>query len=181
MTLRRERKDMRRNLERVLQAAHELFAERGSEVTMEEIARRAGVGVGTLYRRFASKEALFAAVSQAVCDDTRHCLATAADDACDPLSKLHAIVLLQCQRNQRQAASGPDLEQQGLYDTLHGLLAAVIAEGQAVGRMRPGDPEVLAALCLELLTPAAYRRVQRLIPGDASEIIAGHVLGFMQQ
>ncbi|NJN15154.1 MAG: helix-turn-helix transcriptional regulator [Oscillochloris sp.] len=52
---RRERKDVQRNLERVLQAARELFAERGSDVKMEEVARRAGVGVGTIYRRFAGK------------------------------------------------------------------------------------------------------------------------------
>ena len=48
---RRERRDMVRNLERVLAAANELFAERGNSVTMEEVARRAGVGVGTVYRR----------------------------------------------------------------------------------------------------------------------------------
>src|SRR3954447_484440 len=58
----RMRKDVRRNLERVLQAAHELFAERGTDVTMEEVARHAGVGIGTVYRRFPSKEHLFVAV-----------------------------------------------------------------------------------------------------------------------
>ena len=72
-TARRERKDAQRNLERVLNAAQALFAERGAEVTMEEVARRAGVGVGTIYRRFPSKEQLFAAVSHAACDHTRHC------------------------------------------------------------------------------------------------------------
>ena len=55
---RRERKDAQRNLERVLHAAHELFAERGADVTMEEVARRAGVGVGTLYRHFTTKDVL---------------------------------------------------------------------------------------------------------------------------
>ncbi len=76
---RRERKDAQRNMERVLQAAHELFAERGADVTMEEVARRAGVGVGTVYRRFPSKEQLFAVVSHAACDDMRRCLHQAAE------------------------------------------------------------------------------------------------------
>jgi AcrR family transcriptional regulator len=57
------RRDASRNRERLLQAARELFAERGLDVPMDEIARRAGVGVGTAYRRFANRdevvEALF--------------------------------------------------------------------------------------------------------------------------
>ena len=50
------RRDASRNRERVLRAARELFAERGLEVTMDEIARCAGVGVGTVYRRFQTRE-----------------------------------------------------------------------------------------------------------------------------
>src|SRR3954452_25004691 len=50
------RKDAARNRERLLAAASELFAERGLNVTLNDIAHRAGVGVGTAYRRFANKE-----------------------------------------------------------------------------------------------------------------------------
>jgi AcrR family transcriptional regulator len=56
------RRDASRNRERVLQAARELFAERGLEVTMDEIARHAGVGVGTAYRRFGHRDALIEAL-----------------------------------------------------------------------------------------------------------------------
>jgi AcrR family transcriptional regulator len=52
------RTDARRNLEQVLRAAREVFGELGYDAPMEEIARRAGVGVGTIYRRFTGKEAL---------------------------------------------------------------------------------------------------------------------------
>lgn len=52
------RADARRNRARILDAARELFAIGEREVPMDEIARRAGVGVGTLYRHFADKEAL---------------------------------------------------------------------------------------------------------------------------
>lgn len=55
----RERADAARNRERVLSAARRLFAERGaSAVTMDELAVAAGVGKGTLYRRFADKSAV---------------------------------------------------------------------------------------------------------------------------
>jgi AcrR family transcriptional regulator len=52
------RADARRNHARILQAARELFASEASEVQMDDIARRAGVGVGTVYRHFPDKEAL---------------------------------------------------------------------------------------------------------------------------
>jgi AcrR family transcriptional regulator len=52
------RADAARNLERVVDAATDLFAERGLEVGVDEIAARAGVGMGTLYRRFPNKDAL---------------------------------------------------------------------------------------------------------------------------
>jgi AcrR family transcriptional regulator len=50
------RADAVRNRERLLAAARELFAERGIDVTLNDIAHHAGVGVGTAYRRFANKE-----------------------------------------------------------------------------------------------------------------------------
>ena len=52
------RRDAVRNYHRVLDAAREVLGESGAEASMEEIAVRAGVGVGTVYRRFASKDAL---------------------------------------------------------------------------------------------------------------------------
>jgi AcrR family transcriptional regulator len=54
------RADAERNRERIVGAARALFAERGIEVTMEEVARRAGVGVATLYRRFPTRADLVA-------------------------------------------------------------------------------------------------------------------------
>ncbi|POP44349.1 TetR family transcriptional regulator [Superficieibacter electus] len=55
------RADAQRNRERILAAAETLFLERGAGASLEEVAKRAGVGIGTLYRRFPSREALLAA------------------------------------------------------------------------------------------------------------------------
>ncbi|EWY40996.1 TetR family transcriptional regulator [Skermanella stibiiresistens SB22] len=57
------RADARKNRELILSAAEELFLERGADVPLEEVAKRAGVGIGTLYRRFPTREALLAATS----------------------------------------------------------------------------------------------------------------------
>jgi AcrR family transcriptional regulator len=66
--LRRRRADATANLERVIQAAREVFAERGPDAMMDEIAARAGVGKATIYRSFPSKESLLAAI---LCDRLR--------------------------------------------------------------------------------------------------------------
>jgi AcrR family transcriptional regulator len=52
------RADAERNRQRILEAAAEVFTERGFEATLDEVARRAGVGVGTVYRRFPDKASL---------------------------------------------------------------------------------------------------------------------------
>jgi AcrR family transcriptional regulator len=56
------RADAQRNLDRLLEAAGECFAEQGVDASIDEIARRAGVGHGTVFRRFPTKEALLAAI-----------------------------------------------------------------------------------------------------------------------
>ena len=56
------RADARRNRDAILDAAGELFARHGDAVQMDEIAERAGLGVGTLYRHFADKGSLRAAI-----------------------------------------------------------------------------------------------------------------------
>jgi AcrR family transcriptional regulator len=58
------RRDAELNLERILVAAQDVFAEGGYEAPMERIAQRAGVGVGTLYRRFPNKESLVVAIME---------------------------------------------------------------------------------------------------------------------
>jgi AcrR family transcriptional regulator len=62
LVTRPKRADARRNYAKVLAAAREAFAEGGEETSLEEIARRAGVGIGTLYRHFPNRQALLEAV-----------------------------------------------------------------------------------------------------------------------
>jgi AcrR family transcriptional regulator len=57
-----KRADARRNYDKVIAAAREAFAERGASTSLEEIARRAEVGIGTLYRNFPNRQALLEAV-----------------------------------------------------------------------------------------------------------------------
>lgn len=71
------RKDAERNRKRVLEAARELFAAKGLEPNLNDVARHAGVGVGTVYRRFATKEELL----EAIFEDAMNQLTDLAEEA----------------------------------------------------------------------------------------------------
>jgi len=77
------RADAARNRARLLAAAHAVFAERGLDATMDEVARRAGVGVGTAYRRFRNRDDLIAALFEERLEEFMRILDDALADA-DP-------------------------------------------------------------------------------------------------
>ncbi|MGI8867645.1 MAG: TetR/AcrR family transcriptional regulator [Mycobacteriales bacterium] len=76
-----QRADARRNTQRLLDAARASFAERGSSASLEEIARRAEVGIGTLYRHFPTRLDLVEAVYR---DDVESLLTLAEDESVEP-------------------------------------------------------------------------------------------------
>jgi len=83
------RADARRNRERILTAARELFAAGPPEVQMDDLARRAGVGVGTVYRHFPDKEALMGELVRERFEQFNERLRLAlADTAADPFDAL---------------------------------------------------------------------------------------------
>src|SRR5437016_13100169 len=81
------RRDAERNRERILKAAAQVFTERGLGVSLDEIARHAGVGVGTVYRRFGTKEELVQALFMDRIESVA-ALAEQAAEAPDPWSAL---------------------------------------------------------------------------------------------
>jgi AcrR family transcriptional regulator len=85
-TGRPKRADARRNYERVLMAAREAFAAGGESTALEEIARRAGVGIGTLYRHFPTRQALLEALYVNEVEEVSHSAAQLDDS--DPWKAL---------------------------------------------------------------------------------------------
>jgi AcrR family transcriptional regulator len=82
-----KRADARRNYEKVLVAARQAFAEGGESTALEEIARRAGVGIGTLYRHFPNRQALVEALYLGEVEEM--CRSAAELDGSDPWEALN--------------------------------------------------------------------------------------------
>src|SRR3954454_545292 len=91
------RRDAERNRGRILDAARRAFAEEGLDIGVDEIARRAGVGVGTLYRRFPTKRSLVEAIFEDRLDALQPAIdqALASDDAWGALSELIHVTVAQ--------------------------------------------------------------------------------------
>jgi AcrR family transcriptional regulator len=74
-----QRADARRNYDSLLAAAREVFSEQGTDASLEEVARRAGVGIGTLYRNFPTRGELFESVYVGEVEDLCSAAAALAD------------------------------------------------------------------------------------------------------
>jgi AcrR family transcriptional regulator len=85
---RRLRRDAERNRQRVLRAAAEVFTQRGLEATLDDVANHAGLGVGTVYRRFPNKESL----AEALFEEKIGALVTIADRALADPDSWHGLV-----------------------------------------------------------------------------------------
>src|ERR1700730_802267 len=102
--MRAPRKDVLRNRQRLVTAAREAFIEHGPEVSLDEIARRAGGGPTTRSRHFPDKDDLI----QAVLDDLIQAVHDNADQATnieDPYEAFRAVFSRSCDMSEREAAS----------------------------------------------------------------------------
>lgn len=132
------RADAARNREKVLQAARQAFAESGYGVPLDEIASRAGVGPGTVYRHFPSKEALFEAVVTARITDLVSD-ARARADADDPGEAFFGFLA----RIAGEAAAKRDLPDAisvtgSLREDLFAALDLLLRRAQQAGAVRAG-------------------------------------------
>ena len=85
------RADARRNRERIMSSGRELFAREGPEAQMDEIAAHAGVGIGTVYRHFPTKEALLTEMVRVRFQEFA-AIATLAEDTVDPRDALETVM-----------------------------------------------------------------------------------------
>jgi AcrR family transcriptional regulator len=152
------RRDAERNRQRILRAAADVFTERGLQATLDDVAHRAGVGVGTVYRRFPDKEALV----EALFTERLDTLVGYAEDALaepDPWTGLTAFLgraasLIAGDRGLRQilmfATYGRDRVDQARARMLP-VVTALVQRGQEAGAvradLRPTDVPLIQFMC----------------------------------
>jgi AcrR family transcriptional regulator len=138
------RSDARRNRERVLVAAEDVFSEMGLRAQIDEVARRAGVGVGTVCRHFPTKQALVEAVLEAMYEsllaDARRALRQP-----DPGAAFQTFffALSEFQARHRALAEHMATEidlpvsAQSVRDALRGAIGELVTRAQDAGAIRP--------------------------------------------
>jgi AcrR family transcriptional regulator len=157
------RRDAERNRQRILKAAAQVFTERGLGVSLDEIARHAGVGVGTVYRRFGTKDELI----QALFMDRVEAVAALAEQAAeapDPWSGLVGFM----EQMAEMLAGDLGLRQMMMlagYGQDHAayarqrnapLVTRLVERAQAAGQLRPDLGPTDIPILVFLLTEAAH-------------------------
>ena len=169
------RADARHNREKILRAAREAFAESGYDVPLDEIAARAGVGPGTVYRHFAAKDALFQAVVSARIEDLIDD-AQARARADDPGSAFFGFLA----RIGEEAAAKRDLPDAiaiagSLQDALNAALDVLLRRAQESGAVRTdiGTADLLVIL------KGMLTSVRNASPGATDPALRDRVLAIL--
>jgi AcrR family transcriptional regulator len=169
------RRDAERNRQRILAAAADVFRERGLDATLDEVARAAGVGVGTVYRRFPDKESLVTELFR----DRIDSLVTVAEDACgvpDPWDGLvsyleYAAAAMAADHGLRELMMfGTYDRDQVCYarDRMRPVISKLVERAQEAGDVRPDfgvtDVKMIAFMLGSVaeyaasVTPGVWRR-----------------------
>jgi AcrR family transcriptional regulator len=195
-----KRADARRNRERVLAAAEEVFAESGLKAPIEEVARRAGVGVGTVCRNFPTKQALIEAVVGAMYETLLQQVEGSLEDP-DPGRAFEQFVLGLSEFQVRHRALADQMANDDMLasaaspkEKVMRAVAALVARAQSEGAIRAdigaGDVSMLfsgvahATSIAGELQPMLRERFVRIIldglrPEDATPL-PGRPLDFAQ-
>lgn len=174
------RADAQQNRQRVLAAAESVFAAKGLDVPIEQVARRARVGIGTVYRHFPTKEALFAAIVRGKIErmvDATEALADAKDARGALVSILERMVDEGARKKDLvQALSAAGVSVRSTMPELSGRLRAalggLLARAQAAGDIRR-DIDVAELLALVAGVVSAAEQTG----GDASKLLAIVIAG----
>ena len=153
---RKPRADAQRNRERILEVAKQEFTRSGANASLEEIAKKAGVGPGTLYRHFPTREELLVAVYQSEMEKLAAAERTLADTL-PPVEALRAWLLLFVDAVETKQIIAPVLNTlvgdpkkvfEASYAQMHGALRALVKRAIKSGDIRKDlDPiDLLRAL-----------------------------------
>lgn len=165
-----ERADARANRRRLIEAAHQVFSERGLDAEMKEIAERAGVGIGTIYRNFPGKDDLLGAIVAELIAGLRAVIqaAFAIDDPAESMRAYLRGGLALVERYGdlmmvlKHGNLPPACREQFEHADLHELLYGLVRRGIERGAFRPDlSVEVTSALLHAVMMPPILHELRR--------------------
>ncbi|MFD4366922.1 TetR/AcrR family transcriptional regulator [Rhodococcus sp. NPDC058521] len=174
------RRDAQENLQRILASARIVFAERGVEAKLADVAKHAGVGVGTVYRRFASKDELIQALFQTRVDELG-AVATRAEEFDEPWDGLEYFLEQSCRmmnadQGLRDLVMNGRISREAMRQSREHYvrrLEALIERAQKNGSLRadfePGDVPAIMFMLQSTndfagsQSPGLWRRMLRII------------------
>jgi AcrR family transcriptional regulator len=170
------RADAQRNRDALLEAASAAFTERGTDTSLEDVARRAGVGIGTLYRHFPTREALVEAAYrrgvEAMCDGADQLLATQRPAVALELWLTTFVGYVATKRGLastlKQAADGNAELFAHVHNRLRATMAMLVEAAAASGEIRadvtPADLlRAIGGVCMVSDQPDWQEQARRLV------------------
>ena len=180
-----DRKDAKQNAIVILEAAKKVFAERGYEATIEEVANLANVGIGSIYRRYKNKKQLINAVATNVISEIYDEQAEIlqgnfkADVKVKKLfacyakisvnyKKIHGMIVdMLIEQKENEEFSSTFLK------SLQNIFVEVIASGQKEGIFRSGDPRLYQVFLENMINPKVVKELSEIMPlKDTADFLA---------
>lgn len=166
------RKDANENLTKVLHAAKLVFAEKGLDATIENVATKAGVGVGTVYRRFSNKnnlaEAVISDIFSKIYEEQLEIMKNnyPADEKIKLIYEHFAKISKEYGKIHDMALDfiqGSDMEH-SFYTHFKKIVRMVIVQGQNEGVFREGNPEIYEIFIFNMANPKVAYQLKKLMP-----------------
>lgn len=184
------RTDARRNRERIMSAGRELFAREGPQAQMDEIAAHAGVGIGTVYRHFPTKEALLTAMVRERFQEFAE-IAKLAEEIQDPRTALESVIFTSAEAVEGDSGfqlammGSNELEWEGIEEdkaALAEVVSRIISRAAAAGVIRDSFTFDDFAMMMCGITSTMYfkpgsadwrRHVELILNGVCAPVRAG--------
>ncbi|MEH7225743.1 TetR/AcrR family transcriptional regulator [Bacillus sp. JJ1566] len=187
-----DRKDASKNASVILEAAKKVFAERGYDATIEEVAIEANVGIGTVYRRYNNKKQLANAVATNVISeiyDQQDEILKGNYTAEEKVKKLFACYARISENHKKIHGMIVDMlieqkENEEFSNTflksLQNIFVEVITSGQNEGVFRNGDPRLYQVFLENTINPKVVKELSEIMPlKDTADFLADLALNGM--
>ncbi len=171
-----KRKDANKNAVKILEAAKKVFAQKGLDTTMEEVALEANVGVGTVYRRFNNKHQLANAVANEVISEIYEEQVQTLKSNQSTVEKVKKVFACYTKITQKYGEIHPmivDLlvskeNEEEFKETfllgLKNLHTEIITNGQKENIFREGDPRLFEIFLQNMINPQMVKQIAEIIP-----------------